>query len=252
MTETAGTAPEQVAKDALVPLTEGALALIASDRPWTVDALAELLAPAAPKAERSDPFPVPAAAKPITDKLRAALKRLPAVFGSVTPTEHRKLEAAELAKLTDEAVTIAVIGDTLVKRLDVIKETVRHHMDFLAVEQAKDGAELLRIMSDTGKGHAIAAAPGEPFKVPVPGFEDTWEQRFVSGKVEVGYNQVPGLLRDDFIDRQEYLSVTSAARVFDPVKFAGFVRKNPMRGLEILAKITTRKAPSASLYAPKK
>jgi hypothetical protein len=25
-----------------------------------------------------------------------------------------------------------------------------------------------------------------------------------------------------------------------------------MRGLEILAKITTRKAPSASLYAPKK
>jgi hypothetical protein len=41
-------------------------------------------------------------------------------------------------------------------------------------------------------------------------------------------------------------------RVLDDLKIQGFIRKNPARGLSILRAITTREAPSGSLYAPKK
>jgi hypothetical protein len=244
-TETAGTAVAQ-------QVAEAALARMQDAKPWTVADLAKILAGPAPEIAQDAPFPAAPPKVNITVGLKAALRKLPSVFGVVTPTEHRKLEQDELRRLTEEVVVIETIKSQLGDRLEAAKEAVRHHMDFLGDDALKGGGELLRVAEGVAKGHVIVASPGTPFKLQVEGAEDPWEQRYVAGKPSVVGTKIPSLEKHGAITHAEALACTREVRVFDEDKLAGLIRKNPERGVEILRLLTSVSAPSASLYAPKK
>lgn len=245
MTETtqapAGTALAQVA--------EGVLARVQDGKPFTVAELAELMARPAQKLPKDAEFPAPPAPVRFTDALRRALRALPEVFGKVSPTERRKLEAAEVKALTDEIAAIDGAFSELESRREAIKELIRTHQDYQASEMGVAGE---RIASGTAKGHYLSAKPGEPFTTPVEGYGDCWQQRYVKGKSSQRMTTLEALLADGKITRAEYLGFTSARRDLDEMKIAEYVRRHPARGLEILAAITVQGAPSASLYPPKK
>jgi hypothetical protein len=239
--ETTGTAIEQIAP--------GALALAQSGGPLSIADLADRLLRPPPLAPLDSPFPQPPAAKSVTDKLRASLRSVAAAFGGVQPTERRKLEAAEVKSLTDESSIITAITKPLGARLKDIQEIIRMHGDFIAEEQ---GMANERISGGVGEGHWLAATPGSPFEIPVDGYEDAWQQRYVKGGVDTSIRALEALEEAGDITRKEYLAMTAEVRVLDETKMASFIHKNPERGLEILRKISTKGAPSASLYAPKK
>src|SRR5580692_6913672 len=113
-TETAGTAVAQ-------QVAEAALARMQDAKPWTVADLAKILAGPAPEIAQDAPFPAAPPKVTITAGLRAALRKLPSVFGVVTPTEHRKLEQEELKRLTEEVVVIETIKAQLDGRVDAAK-----------------------------------------------------------------------------------------------------------------------------------
>lgn len=249
---TAETAEGTSASTELEPVAQGALALVQGDKPWTVFDLAEKLA--GPARESKDlKVPAPAPKVKFTDRLRKALKSLPEVFGQVMPDEVRVLDRHELKAVTDEAVTISAVKDELGKRLDSLKETVRNHMD-MAAEAAGLPQGASRVAGGAAEGHWLLASDGEPHNVPVDGYADPWQQKKVKGQVTVKSTpqDLLDLLITGAISRDEYLSFTEMVRVYSPDKAQAFIRKNPVRGLEILARMTTRSAPSASLVSPKK
>jgi hypothetical protein len=151
--------------------------------------------------------------------------------------------------LTDEAAVITAIAGPLGARLKDIQALIRMHGDFTAEEQ---GLANERIASGVAKGHWLAATPGSPFEIPVDGYEDAWQQRYVNGGCDTSLPDLEALEASGEVTRQEFLAMTSTVRQMDETKMASFIRKNPARGLEILRKITRRNPPGASLYAPKK
>lgn len=241
---TAGTAElEQVA------LGSQAYALVADpSKKWTLDDLLEMLAGAAAQ-PREVPAPAAAEEVTITDELREALRQLPEVFGGVVPTEPRKLEQAELARITRERDAIARVVTALGKRDKSIDETVRNHVDAVAREQ---GITEPVISEGVAKGHVLAAQKGVPFSVAVPGFEDGWQQRLVKGRSEMRLALLNDLYATGTITRAEYLAVTTEVRVIDEDKVRKMVRKAPIRFLAIVRAATVRKPDTASLVPPKK
>jgi len=239
----AGTAVEQVAL--------GALALVKSGDPWTLGALSKILAGPIPETAPDVPLPEAAPAASLTDKFKAALKKLPSVFASVMPTEPRKLEEAELTRITDEYLTLEAVADEIVKRQEAIKETIRHHQDAVALENGK-ARDSDRIADGAARGHLLAAGPGEPFKTPVKGFSDPWRQQRTSGAVTISEADLYRMFDEMQITRAEFLACTRQVRKFDEMCMSAFIRKDPQRGLEILRSITKTSAPGASLYSPKK
>jgi hypothetical protein len=241
---TAGTAElEQVAPGSQ------AYALVSDpSKKWTLGDLLEKLDGSAVQPKE---VPVPAAAEAvtITDDLREALSRLPEVFGGVVPTEPRKLEQAELARITRERDAIAKVVTALGKRDKSIDETVRNHMDAVARETGITGPV---VSEGAAKGHILAAGAGEPFSIPVDGFEDPWQQRRVKGKSELAFARIADLLAEGKITRAEFLALTVEVRELDEDKIKKAVRKSPSRFLAILKAVTVRKADTASLNPPRK
>jgi hypothetical protein len=233
-----------------VQVAPGAIALASGATPWTILDLVEKLNPPVPVLPADEPAPKPAKIVTVSDTLKRALRAIPAAFGSVQPTESRKLEAAELKALTDEAVAIREVTTPLGERLKAISEVIRHHMDHCP----QDAENYERIARGEAKGHLLLAAPGEPYEVAVEGYDDAWQQRYIAGKPSVVGAEVDSLYKDGTITREEFLSCTSveAARFYDEHKLARFIKRNPERGLQILAMITHRAPATASVYAPKK
>lgn len=242
--ETTGTAE-------LAQVAPGLLARVKDSKPWTVAEMADLLA--APAAELPEAEPFPAQAEPVkfTEKLRRALRSLPSVFGQVAPTERRKLEAAELVQLTDEIIAIDELSKQLGDRKVAIQKYVRTHMDHMAED--KGLAPLCdRVASGVARGHYLIATPGDPFEVPVNGYEDAWQQRYVKGGTAQDLALLNELVESGAVTRAEYLACTVEIRKLDEDRIKAFIKKNPRRGLAILAAITRRSAPGASLNHPKK
>lgn len=249
MTAQAETA--QGTNSAVEPVAPGALARVTGDKPWTMLDLADMLAGPPRAFSKDDSLPAPAPQVNFTDVLRKALKALPDLFGMVMPDRPRALDRHEIKTLTDEAAAIDTILKELNARKEAIGESVRHHQDFQA-EAAGLPEGAVRIADGVAKGHWLVAKKGEPFETPVDGYTDSWQQRYVAGSVSVNGNAIFGLEADGTVTREEYLACTSAKRHFDAGNMEAFIRKNPARGLAILARMTTRSAPSASVYAPKK
>lgn len=240
---------ESPAGTALAQVADGALARLQDAKPWTIADLADLVTAPSAGSPAGTPAPEPARAVSFTPALRKALAALPRVFGKVSPTERRKLEAAEVRELTDEANVIAALAKPLKDRLEAISEIIRHHCDFVAADQGKAGTI---VTSGVAAGHVLVATSGKPFEVAVEGYAEAWSQRYVKGGSSQSPDKLLALYEDGTISRAEYLACTRETRSLDTRKVEDFIRKSPVRGLQILAAITTRSDPTASLYMPKK
>jgi hypothetical protein len=237
----AGTALAQVAADSQAYLTA-----IDPGKTWTLAALTKMLAGEAPQPT------VPPAGPPetltVTPELRAALRLMTQLFGGVQPTEPRKLEEAEVRRITEEYRAIAAVAGLIAKRANAIDEAVRHHMD---AEARAAGITGPIIADGKARGHILAAKPGQPFEVNVEGFSDAWQQRMTTGSAELSMTDLWQLLDEKLITRDEFSALTSTVRELDESKIKKAVKRNPARYLAILASITRRKPDGASLYPPK-
>jgi hypothetical protein len=236
----AGTALAQVAADSQAYLTA------TGDKTWTLDALTRMLAGEAPQAEV--PPAQPPKAVTVTPELRAALHRVSVLFGGVQPTEPRKLEEAEVKRITAEYRALAAVTVLLTSRGKAIDEAMRHHMDAVARELGITGP---LVADGVAKGHILAAKPGQPFEVPVEGLKDSWQQRLTTGSAELSMTGLWQLLDEGLITREDFNALTSTVRELDESKVKRAVRRDPKRYLGILASITRRKPDGASLYPPK-
>jgi hypothetical protein len=243
---------ENTAGTALAQVAPGVIARVRDAKPFTVTELADLLAAPAPELPEAESFPAPPEPVKLTEVLKKGLRALPAVFGLVAPTERRKLEAAEVAQLTEEINAIDAVSTQLGTRKTAIQEYMRTHMDFMAEADESLPADKVRIAEGVAKGHYLLGKPQAPFEVEVEGYADSWQQRYVKGKTAQDQKLLDDLVTDELISRPEYLAFTREVRVLDEEKITAFIRRNPTRGLEILAAITRRSAATASVYAPKK
>jgi hypothetical protein len=236
----------------LAPVAPGAIDRVKNGKPWSMLDLAELLArPAAQFDTEADKLPAPAPKVKFTDKLRQALKSLPDLFGQVMPEEVRELDRHELKAITAEAVALTLIVKESKERLDSIREVIRNHQD-KAAEAAGLPEGTRRVSEGVAKGHWLLAGDGEPHRTPVDGYADAWQQQMVSGKVDLVPSVLGDLLISGEVTRAEFLACTREVRVFDEAKAQAFIRKSPQRGLGLLARMTRRSAPSATLVSPKK
>jgi hypothetical protein len=253
MTVQAETAEGTNSSTELEPVAQGALALVQGDKPWNMLDLAAELAPPAAVFTEADALPLPAPKVAFSEVLRKALKALPDLFGQVMPDEVRKLDRHELKAVTDEAANLKIVAGEIKIRLEAIQDIIRNHQDKEA-EESEDGLPpfTYRIAEGAAKGHWLLATPGNPYKTPVDGYVDSWRQQMVKGDVSVSPSVLFDLDKSGEVTREEFLAFTSAVRVYDADKAKVFIRKNPVRGLAILARMTRRSAPSASLVSPKK
>lgn len=239
---------ERAAGTELTQVAPGTLAYDTVTNPSAKWDLAKLAGMFGVEAEVPAVAPQPSATQPvkITPELKAALKRLPEVFGSVVPTEARKLEKAEIDRLTEERTVLNRVITDLGKRDKAIDEAMRSHMDALAPDDAPV------ITDGVAKGHRLLATEGHPFEVEVDGYEDAWQQRRVAGKAEMSLGLLSDLLAAGTITNGEFLSLTASVRVLDEAKVRTALRKSPARVLQILRAVTLRKGDTAQLVPPKK
>lgn len=247
----------------LAPVAPGVLARAQGSSPWTVADLADMLAGPAEVLPEAEPFPEPAKAVTFTPALRKAFASL-AGMDQVNPDARRSLTAGELAALTAERNAITAVTEPLGKRVKAITEHIRMHIDVAAEEAGAAtpaavyrGGKLItpateRVASGAAKGHYLLAAPQAPYEVPVQGYDDCWQQRYVSGGVSQSLSALEALAETGEITRKEYLALTRESRSLAQDKITAFIAKDPARGLEILAAITERAPASASVYPPKK
>jgi hypothetical protein len=246
-TETSGTATA----DELVQVAPGLIAEIAGNGDFTVDKLLDLLVEPDRAMDRDARFPDVPAKLSITDAVKARMRQLPSVFAKVSPETRRELEPSELTGLSDEINVIDALTDLLSKRREQIAEYARVHMDVEAERLGKTEGKT-RIAEGKAAGHWLLAGPGDPHNVTVPGYEDAWQQRYVKGSSTVDAKILAKLVLSGAITQAEFNAMTRTTRVLDKDKMAVAIRKNPGRFLQILASITKKGAPSASLYPPKK
>ena len=246
----------------LEPLAPGSLELIVSGKFDVQEVAASLTAPPPAPPERQ-PFPPLPGATVLTDEQEKAITALPQVFGFLHLTERRSLSGEELKNLAKEARMLAQAAKAITDRAEEIKEIVRHHSDVAAEEagvaipgpkMADDGVTVIvPATARDQKGHYLLARPQQPHRIEAPGFSDSWEQRYVSGGVSfaAATQDLKRLHDEEKITRPEFLGFTRAERVFDEDLARSYIRRNPVRGLQVLRAITRQAAPSASLYSPK-
>src|SRR5690242_12450972 len=88
--------------------------------------LLKLVARPAPTAAPPAVVPVPKVINPV---VRAALERLPEVYGKVVPTERRAIQPAEVTTLVEERDVLKTIENAVTERIADIRTTVLNHND---------------------------------------------------------------------------------------------------------------------------
>ena len=250
---------ETTVKNELEALAPGQLSLVEGS--FTVQDLADKLTAPVPAPADEDNLPIPFPALPkhveLTPDARAALNKVPKVFGSVEMETRRRLTDAELKLIAEEDDAVSRSIKTLQDRQKAIRETIRHHNDVVALEggEAVDrrrrvGSRIVEATTRDHSGHLLLAKPGEPREIKAPGFAKGWRQSFTSGSTEQSLALLEQLFKAEQITRAEYLACTREVRVLDEDRIKDFIRKNADRGLRILKAITIRKPPNSSLNGP--
>jgi hypothetical protein len=165
--------------------------------------------------------PAPPVPLSLSDKEKAALARLPEVYGKVMPTKARALTHPEAAAIVEEREVI----DTLLKILksrkdDSIREIIAFHLDSVAADEARTGAER------DDKGHLLLKQ-----EVVVDGTSRKF-QRILNEGAPVMPSAADLLAEYEAgrLTRMEYLALTSVPevpRVFDPDKARVAFKKDP-------------------------
>ena len=115
-------------------LVRRATDLVATNTSMSMTDLLKALAPA-PVSEPS-PAKVPAPRK-ITEKQRAAIERMPEVYGQVVPSERRALTSNEVRSLLDERVTLDEVKKAATARLEDITLIAHNHLDVEVEEEER-------------------------------------------------------------------------------------------------------------------
>ena len=185
----------------------------------------------------------------LTDKAKAALVKLPRVFGGTEVTERRELTGNEVTSLFDEYQTISAIGTLMEDRKESIKQAVRNHIDLTAQQQG---------VGDTVDSHGfrIVASKGAPVRLPVEGSNEEFSLEYRGGRagtMSVSSEKLLDMYEQGEISREDYLALTREKRVFDEDKATKAVLDNPAL-IEILhsaSVVTGATAPSQSLFVRK-
>lgn len=159
----------------------------------------------------------PSQALVLNDKQRAALDRLPLVYGSVVVPERRTLRPFEIALLLEERATLDELENLSGKRKESIRETVSIHLD---VEAEASGAAEGKLYDK--KGNLILEGKA---------VHPDGQRAFVRGvsnrtpSMDMGVVRAMELAGE--IDHEAYLAVTRQERVFDENLFMLYLKKHP-------------------------
>lgn len=195
-----------------------------------------LVAPPVPALPVPAKLPVPAV---ITDKQKAALNKLPKVFGLAVPDERRELTPEEVVSLVDEKQTFDEIDKLSKTRKESIRTTLFNHWDVEAESQGiPEGTERDK------DGHYILAA-----ETPVPEREKRWTRQLGEKAPTLDADALQELIDDPDVDftKEDYLSMTVQTRVFDENKAMLALKKNP-KLVAAIARATKPGGKTASLY----
>ena len=164
----------------------------------------------------------------ITPKVAAALAELPAVFGSVVPTERRRLTAEELDSLLTERQTMDTILKLVKDRKDSsIRTTILNHID-VELEGRLTPEQLAEIDRDAD-GHYYH---DEKVTVPDTGKAFSWE--ITDGSSVLSHDKLKELDQAGLIDHDLYLEITEPVRVVNEQKLLLAMSKQPEEVLGIV------------------
>jgi hypothetical protein len=240
----------------LEPVLAGTLALLREKPEMTLDELAARVVAAAPDILHAEAEPFPKLPKHVelTTEVQRALPQLVKVFNSVEIKDRRSLTQNEIDLLTIEQAVISLVGATMAARLDVIKETVRVHMDVAAEEAgiavpkaqiSPAGEVIVPATLRDQKGHYLLAAPLAPHQVQAGPVR--WSQEFSQSAPKPSQGLLEEAVAAGDIERADYLAVTREVRVIDTGKLRELIRTAPARGLAVLRRITVAGRPQSSL-----
>lgn len=237
------TEPEETPEDEAgrAALVKSTAVLLGQGKVKLADIWAALTSPPV-EGEKADR--TPAKPKPLTDPERAALSRLPKVYGVVAPDTVRLLTDEEAVAIVEERETIDLILGLLEKRKSgSIREALANHLDLL-LEQMGDAEELAGYPVDD-KGHYQTRQD-----VPVPGTGKKIQKTASEPKPNLSSAGVQEAFADGAIDRKTYLSLTTMPEVerqLDEAKLTKAIKADPnllwtLRGYTTVGKkITTIK-----------
>jgi hypothetical protein len=177
---------------------------------------------------------------PLSDDQKAALVKLPLVYGKVVPDTVRALEPAELQSLLEERYVLDEIEATIKKRKESIRSAICNHID--KQHEGEDGVER------DDKGHVLIKE-----KVKVTGQPKCFSLELRTEAPEATAEGLKALADDpEFSEftHDDYLEMTVPARVVDEHRVMLALRKNPVL-LRALAKATRPGRTTASLYVRK-
>lgn len=212
-----------------------------------LDQLVEALAPP-PEVVKVGLVPMPVA---ITDDESTALAILPAVYGSVVPTERRELEPAEFTKLIGERTTLNAVKKMVQRRLDDIALTVNNHNTEDAEKNGYDPESVILGPDGkpwyTEKGHIVRKAQ---FRGDDPKLGTLFSVETRKGTPSISEAKLKAISEDPDkpgFTHADYLRMTSQVRVFDANKAMLLLRKNP-RLLPFFRDAMSTTAPGVSVY----
>lgn len=192
--------------------------------------------------------PVPAVVPqvlPNTTKLdkdeRAALERLPEVYGRVVPTEKRVLTEDEVGGLYEERQTLDAIEKLIKDRKEAIRNTVVNSMDC----SYEAGPPDEKAPSRDNKGHFVRDAA---VKIPDSKQQFAWEAS--SGQLQVNLDALRAIAADPEVEEvthQDFLDVTDQVRVINISAFLDKVKAKPEL-LKHLHQVVSEGAPKGALY----
>ena len=163
--------------------------------------------------------------KAITEAQRAALTRLPYVYGQVSPTKDRILSAEELREIVEERDVIDLILGLVKSRKDEsIRETLANHLDHLHLAEDHEPGEECSHEYD-GKGHVIVKQ-----EVSVPGAGRKIQKTHTDPKPQLTAEGALRAYEEGAIDRKTYLAITripDVPRVLDEEGLVKSVKKDP-------------------------
>lgn len=166
------------------------------------------------------PPPVPA----LTEDQITAIKRLPEVYGQVTPTTDRALNKTEAQRIVEERKTIDEVLTVLKKRKEEsIRETLANHLDHLLIASTTE--EERDLYGTDAKGHFQIKQ-----EVPVEGTDQKIQKTISDPKPHLSMAKVQEAHEAGLIDRPTYLAITKkpeVPRVLDEERLVKAIKKDP-------------------------
>lgn len=172
---------------------------------------------------------------PITDEQKAALEKLPLVWGSVAPTEVRALEPIELVALMVERRTADEVAKMVGGRLNAIRDIILNHFDVTAGERIPEDKQ-----KRTRAGRIIE-------KAQIVADGKKWSKESRSSKPQIDIEKLRALDEAGELDHEDFLAMTTPIRVIDENKVMLALARKPEL-VDLIAKSLTETEATVSLY----